>query len=124
MSTLTGSINLLKYPGSRKILANGVKGIFIPVESNPSIFVGEKGAYASIRVVEKESEFNDRHYTHFVAASMSKKSREKLSEDGKSDEEINALAPILGNLETYEPEATYETASVQEDDIEDMPIGL
>ncbi len=124
MSTLNGSINLLKYPGAKKIIANGVRGIFIPAETNPSIFVGEKGAYASIRVVEKESEFNDRYYTHFVAASMSKKSREQLSADGMTDEEINALTPILGNLETYAPEVTYESASVQDDDVEDLPIGL
>ena len=121
--SLNGSINLMKYPGAKKIIANGQKGIFIPVEPNPSIFVGEKGAYASIRVVEKESEFNDRHYTHFVAAQLPKKVRDDLKAAGKSDDDIKALTPILGNLETYVPQeggATYEEASV--DEAEDLPF--
>jgi len=124
MATLTGNINLLKYPGSRKVIANGVKGIFIPTEANPSIFVGEKGAYASVRIVEKESEFKDKHYTHFIAASIAKKAREELSSQGMSDDEIKALAPILGNLETYEPQgATFEEASVEDDNgEEDLPF--
>ena len=123
MATLTGSINLLKYPGSKKIIANGVRGIFIPSEANPSIYVGEKGAYASVRIVERESEFGDKHYTHYVAASISKKGREELASQGMSEEEIRALAPIIGNLETYEPQgATYEEAAVKEDDNEDMPF--
>ena len=125
MSILTGNINLLKYPGSRRIIANGVRGIFIPAEQNPSIYIGEKGAYASIRIVDKESDFSDKHYTHFIAASISKKAREELSSQGLSEDEIKAFSPILGNLETYEPQAaSYEEASVQEDDVEDMPIGF
>ena len=124
--SLNGSINLMKYPGARRILANGVKGIFIPVDENPSIYVGDKGAYATIRVVEKESEFNDKHYTHFVAASLPKKVRDALKEKGKTDEELKALAPILGNLETYDPQAgggsaEYEQASVEEA-AEDLPF--
>lgn len=113
----------MKYPGAKKIIANGVKGIFIPVETNPSIYVGGKGAYASIRVVEKESNFDDRHYTHFVAASISKKTREALAADGMSDEEINAVTPILGNLEEYAPkEESFEAAATVADDVEDMPF--
>lgn len=123
--SLNGNINLMKYPGAKRILANGVKGIFIPVEENPSIFVGEKGAYASIRVVEKESEFNDRHYTHFVAASLSKKVRDELKSKGKTDEELKALAPILGNLESYEPEgggAEFEQVDEVKEAEEDLPF--
>ncbi len=120
--SLNGSINLMKYPGAKRILANGKKGIFIPVDENPSIFVSEKGAYASIRVVEKESEFNGKNYTHFVAASLSKKERDELKKAGYGEEDIKALTPILGNLETYEPQAdgpagadSYESADVNED---------
>jgi len=116
--SLNGSINLLKYPGARRIIANGVKGIFIPVDNNPSIFVGDKGAYASIRVVEKETTFDDRHYTHFVAASLPKKVRE-----GMTEEQAKAAAPILGNLEAYQPQqgGSYEEAATVEDE-EDLPF--
>ena len=125
MSTLSGKINLLKYPGSKKIIANGVKGIFIPAEQNPSIYIREKGAYAAVRIVEKEATFNDKTYSHFIAATLTKKQREELSNDGLSEDEIKAFSPILGNLETYEPQgATYEEAVVKDDDIEDMPFGL
>lgn len=120
--SLNGNINLMKYPGARRILANGVKGIFIPVEDNPSIFVGEKGAYASIRVVEKESEFNDRHYTHFVAASLPKKVRDELKAKGKTDEELKALAPILGNLETFDPQSAGSAEYEEVDEAEDLPF--
>ena len=118
--SLNGNINLLKYPGAKKIVANGVKGIFIPVEENPSIYVGNKGAYAGIRVVEKVSEFNDRKYTHFVAAHIPKKVRDTMTE-----EEAKAATPILGNLETYEPEGggggSFEEAEVKEAE-EDLPF--
>ena len=117
--SLNGSINLLKLPGARKIIAKEQKGIFIPVDENPSIFVGEKGAYLSIRVVEKESEYEDRHYTHFVSASLQKKDREKLEAAGYSKEDIYKLTPILGNLETYEPQpgngGDYEEEEVKDD---------
>ena len=118
--SLNGSINLMKYPGAKKILANGKKGIFIPVDDNPSIYVGEKGAYATVRVVEKESEFNDKHYSHFIAAALPKKVRDDLKAKGASDDDIKALTPILGNLETYEPQAgnggdSYENVEAEED---------
>ena len=116
-------MNLLKLKGARKIIAKEQKGIFIPVEENPSIFVGDKGAYLSIRVVEKESDFEDRHYTHFVSASIPKKKRDELEAAGYSKEEIYALTPILGNLETYEPQGgggNYEEEEVKE--AEDLPF--
>ena len=120
-----GSINLLKYPGAKKIIANGQKGIFIPTDDNPTIYVGGKGAYASIRIVEKESTFDDRHYTHFVAASLSKGQREELQKKGKTDEEIKAFSPILGNLETYTAQPSgdsFEAATVTAQDIDDLPF--
>jgi hypothetical protein len=122
MATLNGKINLLKYPGAKKIIANGVKGIFIPAEQNPSIFIGEKGAYAAVRVVEKVTTFNDKTYSHFIAATLSKAQRDELAAQGLSEDEIKAFSPILGNLETYEPQgATYEEATVAED-VDDLPF--
>lgn len=123
MSTMNGSINLMKFAGARKVIdANNKKCILIPVDDNPSIASGEKGAYANIRIVEKESTFNDRHYTHFVAATISKKTSEELLAKGWSEEQIKAATPILGNLETYVPKEEYEKESFKEDKgFDDLP---
>lgn len=113
--SINGSINLLKIKGARKILADGQKGIFIPAEDNPAIYVG-KGAYLSIRVVEKETTFEDRHYTHFVAVALPKAKIEELKKVGATDNDIKELTPILGNLEEYVPNegGGYEAVSTQE----------
>ena len=63
----------MKFEGAKKIIANGQKGIFIPVEDNPTISVSENGAFVNIRVWEREATFGERHYTHAIAASISKK---------------------------------------------------
>ena len=120
MSTITGSINLMKFVGARKVSAGGVKGIFIPVDENPSIVSGSKGEYANIRVVEKESVFNDRHYTHFLALALPGKVKDDLRSRGYSDERLNGLTPILGNLEEYQPRDSYQEENIQE--IDDLPF--
>ena len=120
MSTITGSINLMKFVGARKVSANGVKGIFIPIEENPSIISGAKGEYASVRIVEKESTFNDRHYTLFVALLLGEEKKDSLRSQGYSDEQINGLTPILGNLEEYQPRDSYQEENIQE--IDDLPF--
>lgn len=120
MATINGSINLMKFVGARKVVASGEKGIFIPIDQNPTIIPGAKGAYASVRIVEKESTFNDRHYTHFICLSLNKEKKEQLKNDGYSDEQLNALTPILGNLETYQPKDEYQEEKVEEAD--DLPF--
>lgn len=120
MSTITGSINLMKFVGARKIIASGEKGIFIPVEQNPTIVPGAKGAYANIRIVESNRTFNDHEYTHFLALSLPKKQREEMKASGRRDEDINALTPILGNLETFVPKDSYQEEKVVERD--DLPF--
>ena len=120
MPTITGSINLMKFVGARKVVASGEKGIFIPIDQNPSITPGAKGAYASIRIVEKESTFNDRHYSHFCALSLPKEKKEQLRSEGYSDEQLNGLTPILGNLETFKPRDEYQTENIQE--VDDLPF--
>lgn len=121
MSTITGSINLMKFVGAKKIIANGERGIFIPEEQNPTIVPGAKGAYANVRIVESKRTFNDHEYTHFLALSLPRKQREDLKAKGVSDEQINALTPILGNLETYVPKDSYEQVKVQDAE-DDFPF--
>lgn len=120
MPTITGSINLMKFVGARKVIASGEKGIFIPIDQNPTIVSGAKGAYANVRIVEKESTFNDRHYTHFCALSLPKDTKEQLRAKGYSDEQLNGLTPILGNLEVYQPKDEYQTETIKEAD--DLPF--
>ena len=117
MSTITGSINLMKFVGARMVSAGGVKGIFIPLDQNPSIVPGAKGEYANVRIVEKESTFNDRHYTHFIALSLPKNKKDELRSKGYSDEKLNGLTPILGNLETYQPKEESDENILEIDDL-------
>lgn len=120
---MSGSINLLKFVGAKKIIADGKKGIFIPVDQNPTIVVGTKGAYAHIRVVEKDVTFDNRHYTHFIAASLSKEKRDDMQSGGMTEEQINAYSPILGNLEAFEPRPSRDDfADARTEDAEDLPF--
>lgn len=114
---INGSINLMKYVGARKVSLGGQKGIFIPVEENPTIYVGEKGAYASVRIVAHESEFEDRKYTHFIAASLSKEKRTEL-ENSFGKEATKAYTPILGNAAEYSSGGTFE----EEKEDDDLPF--
>lgn len=115
-NSYNGSINLQKCKGARRIIANGVKGIFIPTDGNPTIYVSEKGAYMSIRVRESEREFDGKKYTHFVAVSFSNKEAREKAIEQFGEEGANEFTPILGNLSAYSaPEPTYEAADVKED---------
>ena len=118
--SLNGNINLMKFKGARKVAISGERGIFIPVDTNPTIYAEGKGAYLSIRVVEKESTFEDKHYTHFVSASLAKKKRDELEAKGYTKEQIYDFTPILGNLETYEPEGG--SSEFEQEEAEDLPF--
>jgi len=110
----------MKFVGARKVVASGEKGIFIPIGENPSIVSGAKGAYANVRIVEKESTFNDRHYSHFICLSLPKEKKEELRGQGYDDEKFNSLTPILGNLEAYKPKDEFQDENIQE--IDDLPF--
>lgn len=64
--------------------------IVIPIDEDPSIYLGEKGCYLNMVAVELTSpKYED---THMVKGDLPKEERERLTE-----EERLAL-PILGNL--------------------------
>lgn len=115
---INGSINLLKYVGARKVSLGGQRGIFIPVDENPSIYVGDKGAYASVRVVEHESTFGDKTHTHFIAAAIDSKKRRDELEAQYGKETVKTFTPILGNAIDYNA-ASESYDEEQEDD--DLP---
>lgn len=111
---ITGSINLMKYVGARKVSLQGENGVFIPVKQNPSLFVGDKGIYASLRIVEHESEYGGKRYSHFIAANLSKEARESL-ESAYGRDKARAFAPILGNANDYNMEGGGSFEEVSED---------
>jgi len=120
MGNINGSINLLKYKDARKVSLQGVKGIFIPTEGvNPTIVVGEKGAYAHLRIVEKESTFENNGkpvtYTHFIAASIADKDKRAELKNSLPTEEFNGLTPILGNASEWKGEAAADYEEAEED---------
>lgn len=104
MATIAGQINLLKLRNARRVQDGNIKGIFIPIYDNPAIYAEGKGAYLSLRIVEHESEFNGRQYTHFIAASIDKDKRDALKEEGREDE-LRSVTPILGNASEYRADA-------------------
>lgn len=80
MSNFSIKIDFMKFIGSKKTIINGVKGVFIPCESN-KLFVSEKGAvYADLFAIETPNAQYDQ--THMV----------KIS--GGKDEPL----PIVGNI--------------------------
>lgn len=106
----SGNIDLLKLKGARKSIVGGQKCIVIPVEENPTIYVGEKGAYLNIRVVESAN--NNYGHSHFIASSIdNKQTRERLGQD-----KVKELTPIIGNLKelTYGQPGGDSSAYTQE----------
>lgn len=121
---LTGSINLLAFCKAEYLTVNGKPCVVIPVQENPTIFVGTKGIYAGINVVETKN--NKFGFTHFVGSNITNsEERNKLSND-----ERKTLCPILGNLKeirrdaqapqatepTYKAPATLTPSNAEADD--------
>lgn len=101
MATITGQINLLKLKNARRVQDGNIKGIFIPIYDNPAIYAEGRGAYLNIRIVEKESEYNGKKFSHFIAADLAKEKRDELR-DRLSDDDFRAVTPILGNANAWE----------------------
>lgn len=101
MATITGQINLLKLKNARRVQDGNIKGIFIPIYDNPAIYAEGRGAYLNIRIVEKESEYNGKKFSHFIAADLAKEKRDELR-DRLSDDDFRAVTLILGNANAWD----------------------
>lgn len=101
MATITGQINLLKLKNARRVQDGNIKGIFIPIYDNPAIYAEGRGAYLNIRIVEKESEYNGKKFSHFIVADLAKEKRDELR-DRLSDDDFRAVTPILGNANAWD----------------------
>ena len=87
-----GQIDLMKLVNAQKVdLKNGKKAIVIPIDDNPSIFNGDKGAFINISV--NETKENTYGQSHMIKASVSKAQRESLDK-----ESLYRATPIIGNL--------------------------
>ncbi len=69
--------------------------IVIPIEDNPSIFLGEKGCYLNLTCVELERpQYKD---THYLRGDIPKEIYEKMTDEQRK------ASPILGNMRPLMP---------------------
>lgn len=110
---LVGSIDLSLLEGAMlEKKDNGKMQIVIPVEKNPSIFVGsqDKGGHIYMDVEVRETNESQYGNTHFVKLSVGKRNRELMK---LSQEEVKQHSPIVGNLKPI----TKKTVSPIDDDL-------
>ena len=118
--TYIGQIDLLSLVDSKLIVVENQAGIFIPIESNPSIYrrVTKKGQEkAELDFVMRPTTNGLGGNTHFVKANVGTANRERM---GLSKEEAQQYSPILGNAK---PLARREEAPAQVQDDDDLPEG-
>ena len=114
MENFSTKIDLLKFAGAKLVQTKGGKrGVFIPTDGNPMIFVGAKGVYLNLTHIrlKAESQFGD---THLVRGNI-----DRDAYDAMTEEQRHAL-PILGNsrpLKSAEMAAT----SIELSDDDDLP---
>ena len=90
--------------------------ICIPIDDNPSIFLGEKGCYLNLTANEVEnSQYGD---THYVKGDIPKEQYDKMTEEQRR------AYPILGNMRPIGPKQQAVTQEAvpegQQDD--DLPF--
>ena len=107
---------------------NGKKGIFIPIDDNPSIFFQMKEDGTKIINLDIEVKPTpDSKYgnSHFVKAFVGKANREKFN---ISNERLKDYTPILGNLKRFEYDSNENGGQKQQYQSapsgEDMPAEL
>ena len=94
------------------------KCIIIPVEDNPSMFVGEKGVYLNITAFANDNpQYGD---THMLKPNIPKDVREAMTDEQRRSQ------PILGNMRPLRNEMPSQGQPVSVDDLdqpqEDMPF--
>lgn len=113
--TYLGSIALTALVHETRVVA-GKKGIFIPIDENPSIYFQQKedGTKIINLDVEVRPTPNSKYgNSHFVKASVGKASREK---HGLRKDQLERYTPIIGNLREFEfeiPEGTQSSPAAQ-----------
>lgn len=109
MENFSIRLDLLKFRGAKLVTAQGRRGVFIPTDVNPSIFVGGKCVYLNLSAIElrEPSRFGD---THLVKGNIDKKTFDAMTEDERRSQ------PILGNLRPLRaPEMAAQPVSFDDD---------
>lgn len=112
MDNFSTRLDLLKFNGARLVKTkDGQRGVFIPVEKNPAIYVGSKRIYLNLAHValKQPGPYGD---THLVRGNIDQTRFEAMS-----DEEKRAQ-PILGNSRPMKPvEMAATNMSFEDDDL-------
>jgi hypothetical protein len=81
--------------------------LIIPVDDNPSVFLGEKGCYLNMVAYETDNQqYGD---THFVRGDLPKELRERMTDEQRK------TVPILGNMRPIKPQQMQVQGSVNMD---------
>lgn len=92
--------------------------IIIPVDDNPSMYVGEKGVYLNIAAFANENpQYGD---THMLKPNLPKEVREQMTDEQRRQQ------PILGNMRPLRQELQTQGAPMREENLdqpqEDLPF--
>lgn len=78
--------------------------IIIPIEDNPSLFLGEKGVYLNMTANEQENpQYGD---THYVRGDIPRDLYDRMSDEQRRS------YPILGNMRPIQPRQQQVTQTV------------
>ena len=110
-TTHLGNIALTNLVHETRIFG-GRKGIFIPLEDNPCLYLSEKNGKRTINLdIEVKPTPNNKYGSDYmVKASVGKDNRQRL---GLSREDLDRCTPILGNLRTCEFEERQQPSPAQ-----------
>lgn len=105
-------VDLLKLQGACMKNLTGRSGqpkrcIIIPVDDNPSMFLGEKGCYLGLSAFETQgSQYGN---SHMVKPDIPKELRDKMTEEEKK------AIPVLGNMRPMQGSSMQVQGSVNMD---------
>ena len=90
--------------------------IIIPVDDNPSMFVGEKGVYLNIAAFANENpQYGD---THMLKPNLPKEVREQMTDDQRRAQPIlGNMRPMRQELQTQGQPIAAESLDQQQDDL-------
>ena len=107
---MVGNIRLSDLNGFEDTVKQGVRGCFIPYDSNPSLYVGQNrqtGALTlDVDILVRETANSKTGASHFVKLNVGKANRERFQ---MSQEAADSLK-IVGNLYTRTPGQAREQA--------------
>ena len=90
--------------------------IIIPVDDNPSMFVGEKGVYLNIAAFANENpQYGD---THMLKPNLPKEVREQMTDDQRRAQPIlGNMRPLRQELQTQGQPIAAESLDQQQEDL-------